>query len=78
MSKNAKLLYCILGSVVLAFLNSPLLGYAKLGMFSGGYGGNIFGEILVRITNLLSLIGFIFLMIFSLMLIINNINLKEK
>ncbi|QFG00083.1 hypothetical protein PB01_15305 [Psychrobacillus glaciei] len=78
MSKNAKLLYCILGSIVLALLNSPMLSYAKLGIFTGGYGGNIFGELLFLIANILSLIGFIFLILFSLILIINNINLKEK
>ncbi|WP_339320016.1 hypothetical protein [Paenibacillus sp. FSL R10-2734] len=43
MGKNVKLLYCILGSGVLVLLNGPILGYAKLGMFSSGYGGNIFG-----------------------------------
>ena len=78
LSKNAKLLYCILGSAVLALLNSSMLSYAKLGMFPGGYGGNIFGELLVLIANILSLLGFIFLIIFSLILIINNINLKEN
>ncbi|MEK5068736.1 hypothetical protein [Sporosarcina sp. FSL K6-1508] len=78
MSKNMKLLYCIFGSAVLTLLNSSMLSYAKLGMFRDGYGVNIFGELLVLITNILSLLGFIFLIIFSLILIINNINLKEK
>lgn len=76
MSKNAKLLYCILGSAVLALINSAMFSYAKLGMFPGGYGGNIFGELLVLITNIFSLLGFIFLILFSLILIMNNIDLN--
>ena len=77
MSKNAKLLYCILGSAILALLNSPMLSYAKLGIFPGGYGGSIFGLLLVPIVNILSLIGFILLIIFAIILIINNINFKK-
>ncbi|CAH1054981.1 hypothetical protein [Paenibacillus pseudetheri] len=42
MRRNMKLLYCMLGSAVLALLNNPTLSYAKLGMFRGGYGGSIF------------------------------------
>lgn len=76
LSKNSKLLYCILGSAVLALLNNPVLNYAKLGLFSGGYGGDIFGEWLVLITNILSLLGFILLILFSIILILNNINLR--
>lgn len=80
MNKNVKLLYCILGSAVLAILNTPMLGYAKLGIFKGGYGGHILGELLVRITDLVSLLGFILLIIFSIALILSNIkfNLKQK
>lgn len=37
MSKNTKLLYCILGSVMLALLANPIFEYAKLGMFPDGY-----------------------------------------
>ncbi|MEG0385827.1 MAG: hypothetical protein RR642_13835 [Solibacillus sp.] len=76
MSRNRKLLYCILGSAILAFMNSPMLGMAKLGMFPGGYGGHLIGELLVLIANIVSLIGFILLIIFSVILIINNLNLK--
>lgn len=58
MEKNVKLVYCILGGLVLTLLNHPLLSYAKLGMFKSGYGENIFGVLLVSITDLLSLVGF--------------------
>lgn len=78
MDRNVKLLYCILGSAVLALLNSPILDYAKLGMFPGGYGGHILGHLLVLIANILSLVGFILLIFFSLILIMNNINLKKN
>lgn len=78
MNRNVKLLYCLLGSAVLALLNSPILDYAKLGMFPGGYGGHIFGHLIVLIADILSLAGFLLLIFFSLILIINNINLKKN
>lgn len=53
MNKNVKILYCILGSSVLALSNTPMLSYAKLGGFKGGY-GEIFGELLVLITDIVS------------------------
>lgn len=78
MEKNIKLLYCILGSAILAFLNNPIFEYSKFGMFQGGYGGHPFGELIAKFTNILSLIGFISLTVFSIILIIRNINLKDK
>ncbi|MNO37564.1 hypothetical protein D3C76_276480 [compost metagenome] len=78
MGKNVKLLYCILGSAVLALLNNPTLSYAKLGMFRSGYGGSIFGELFVLIIDFLSLVGFLLLILFSIRLIINNLSFKEK
>jgi hypothetical protein len=78
MGKNVKLLYCILGSAVLALLNNPILGNARLAMFTGGYGRSIFGVIFVLITDFLSLVGFVLLILFSIMLIINNLYFKEK
>ena len=77
MSRNTKLLYCILGSAILSLINSSMFGMAKFGMFPGGYGGHLIGELLVLIANIVSLIGFILLIIFSIILIINNINLKK-
>ena len=78
MEKNKKLLYCILGSTILTLLNTPIFAYAKLGIFQIGYGENLFGEILVRFTNIISLVGFILLMVFSIILIIRNINFRDK
>lgn len=78
MSKNVKLLYCILGSVVLALLNHPTLSYAKLGIFRSGYGDSLFGVLFVLFTDLLSFTGFILLILFSLILLINNLKYKEK
>ncbi|QUH21212.1 hypothetical protein [Alkaliphilus sp. B6464] len=78
MDKNKQILYCILGSVILASLNSSIFAYSKLGMFPGGYGTSIFGEIIVLLTNILSLAGFVLLAVFSIILIIKNIKLKGK
>lgn len=78
MIKNSKLLYCILGSAILALLNNPILSLAKLGIFKNGYGANIFGEVLVLFTDLLSFLGFLLLMLFSIILIVNNVSFKEK
>ena len=78
MGKNTKILYCILGSVILALLNNPIFEHSELGLFSGGYGGHFWGELLVRLTDILSLVGFILLIVFSIMLIIRNINFKDK
>lgn len=82
MSKNTKILYCILGSAILALLNSPIFSNSILGVFQSGYGGNLFtiyfAFITKFITNILSLIGFILLTIFSIKLIIGNVNLKDK
>lgn len=78
MIKNSKLMYCILGSAILALLNTPILSYAKLGIFESGYGGNIYGELLVITTNILSFVGFILLILFSIVLIVNNLSFNEK
>ena len=78
MIKNSKLMYCILGSAILALLNTPILSYAKLGIFKSGYGGNIYGELLVITTNILSFVGFILLILFSIVLIVNNLSFNEK
>ncbi|WOV86758.1 hypothetical protein QWT69_12860 [Sporosarcina oncorhynchi] len=78
MNKNVKLLYCLLGSAVLALLNTPVLSYAKLGVFQSGYGGSVLGELLIHITNVLSLVGFILLILFSIVLILSNIKFNTK
>ncbi|MDF2675410.1 MAG: hypothetical protein K0R09_3682 [Clostridiales bacterium] len=82
MDKNAKILYCIFGSAILALLNNPIFSRSMLGIFQSGYGRNLLGvylEFLTKfLTNILSLVGFILLIIFSIMLIIRNVNLKDK
>lgn len=78
MGKNVKLLYCILGSAVLALLNNPTLSYARLGMFRSGYGASIFGEMFVLITDFLAWVGYLLLIFFSIRLVINNLSFKEK
>ncbi|MDY0236349.1 MAG: hypothetical protein RBR71_09985 [Gudongella sp.] len=76
MEKNKQLLYCILGSLMLALLNSRIFEFSRLGIFSGGYGGNAFGEIIVLSSNVLSLAGYILLAVFSIILILKNIRLR--
>ncbi|HWK23620.1 MAG TPA: hypothetical protein VNS08_11380 [Ureibacillus sp.] len=71
MTKNAKLLYCLLGSFVLALLNSSLLQPALMGVFSGG-GANTLEQFVMMLADILSFIGFILLILFSLMLIYRN------
>lgn len=73
MDKSIKLLYCILGSIVLALLNSSIFEYARIGMFSGGYGRYLLGRLLFGLSDIVSFIGFLLLMVFSVLLIINNI-----
>ena len=77
MEKNKQLLYCIFGSFILSLLNSSMFEFSRLGMFSGGYGGNPFGVIIVLLSNILSLAGYILLIVFSSVLIIRNIKLKD-
>ncbi|HWL11498.1 MAG TPA: hypothetical protein VNQ57_00810 [Ureibacillus sp.] len=67
MTKNAKLLYCLLGSAVLALLGSTIFEPALYGVFSGA-----FQEFVVLVADILSFIGFILLIIFALMLIYYN------
>lgn len=78
MEKNNKILYCILGSIILALITNPVFEYARLGIFQGGYGGYLFGELLVNITNALSLVGYSLAIVFSIILIISNLNFKDK
>lgn len=75
MSKNAKLLYCILGSVLLSLLNNPILESSRFGIFENLH-GNIWAvvyQIYYLLINVLSWIGFILLIVFSINLIKNNI-----
>lgn len=77
MEKNKQLLYCILGSVMLALLNSSIFEFSRISIFQGGYGGNVFGEIIVLLSNILSLAGYILFAVFSIVLIIKNVRLRD-
>jgi len=79
MKRNVRLLYCILGSAVLALLNSSLLDFAKIGLFMNGPVENAVGvELFVQTINIISFAGFILLILFSIMLIINNLFFNEN
>jgi hypothetical protein len=74
MDKNIKLLYCILASIILALLNNPVFYKAKFGLWlDKGYGSSIFGAITNYMTNILSYLGFLFIILFSILLLINNV-----
>lgn len=74
MEKNIRLIYCILGSVILALINSPMLQFARIGLFPGGYGGHLLGILVVRLSDIVSFVGYVLMAVFSIMLIINNIH----
>jgi len=76
--KNKKLLYCILGSAILALLNNPIFERSKLAIFNRMHFGHLFIEFVAMLTDLFSLIGFALLAVFSIKLIIRNINFKDK
>lgn len=75
MSKNIKLLYCILGSVLLSTLNNPIFESSSFGIFEGLHGINwaVVYQIYYLLINVLSLLGFLLLIFFSIKLIMNNI-----
>jgi len=74
MDKNLKLLYCIFASIILAMLNNPVFNNAKLGLWlDKGYSNSLLGIITYNVTNILSYIGFLFIIVFSILLLINNV-----
>lgn len=75
MNKNVNICYCILGSMILALVNSNIFEYSRFGLFSAG---TAIGEIIYIISNIVSFIGIILTTIFSIILIVRNINLKNK
>lgn len=79
MDKNKKLLYCILGSIFLSLMNSPIFKNAELGLLNGnGYGSSLFGITMYTLSNIISFIGVILVIIFSIILIIQNLDFKKK
>jgi hypothetical protein len=79
MNENTKLLYCLFGSAILALLNNPILESSRFGIFENLYGisGAILFQIMNILTNILSLFGFILLIVFSIILIKRNVFQKK-
>ncbi len=71
--KNKNLIYCLIGSFILSLLNSTFLNHAVFNLFPGGYAMSKFGIFLISTINILSFIGFLLLIIFSLILVVKNI-----
>lgn len=74
MDKNIQLLYCIVGSAVLALLNSYIFDDSRFSLF---YAGTLVGRLIDILCNILSLVGIILLGIFSIILIIRNMPMKK-
>lgn len=75
MDKNKNICYCILGSIILALVNSNIFEYSRFGLF---YAGTFIGRAIDVISNIVSLIGILLTTAFSIILIIRNIDLKNK
>ena len=75
-TKNVKLLCCILGSFMLTLLQS--FHVATYTMFGGGSGANAFTEMIYRLLGVISFVGVILVVIFSCILIISNLNFRDK
>lgn len=76
--KNIKLIFCILGSFILTLLSTPYFHVATYKMFGGGSGANSFTHMIDRLFGVISFIGVILVVIFSFILIISNIDIKNK
>lgn len=77
---NTKLLFCLLGGTFLVLLKSPVFESAKFALYEGtsGYGGHKLGESLFHISNILSFIWFILVVMFLIWLIVRNLNFKNR
>ena len=53
MDKNINICYCILGSIILALVNSNIFEYSRFGLF---YAGTFIGGAIHIISNIVSLI----------------------
>lgn len=76
--KNIKLVCCILGSFMLTLLQSQSFFNATYTIFGGASGANIFTEIIYRLFGVVSFVGVILVIVFSCILIISNINFRNK
>ncbi|MFD3158766.1 hypothetical protein ACFIJ5_18305 (plasmid) [Haloimpatiens sp. FM7330] len=77
-TKNTKLVYCILGSFMLTLLQSPVFLNATYSIFDGSVGANAFSRMIHKLFGFISFIGIILVIVFSCILIISNINFKNK
>jgi hypothetical protein len=78
LKENKNIVYCLLGSFILAMLTNPIFEFAESVLyFDRGYGTPFYGPTLHRIISILSGFGFLMLIIFSVVLILNNIRLKK-
>lgn len=77
-SKNIKLLYCILGSFILVLLQSPLFFNATYAIFGGSSGTNALSLSIYNLFKILSFIGVNLIAIFSILLVVLNINFTKK
>jgi len=78
MDKNKKLIFSLVGCFFLVMLSSPLYDYAESILYFGrGYNSTFYGIIIHNIINFFSATGYILTLVFSVMLIISNINLKK-
>ena len=71
MNKNSNLLYCILGSIILVLFNTDVV-YNSLHMLP------IVGFFLSQLTYFISSIGVILTLYFTIILIKENLNYKDK
>lgn len=79
MSKNLKLLYSILGCFIIALINNPIFENSRFGIFENARGLTfaMIYQIYNLLINILSFIGFVLLIVFSIKLIVNNVA-KDK
>lgn len=77
-SKNINLIYCILGSFMLTLLQDPIFFNATYTMFGGRSGADAFTEMIYRLFGVISFVGVILVILFSCILIISNLNFRNK
>jgi hypothetical protein len=73
MEKNIKLLFCILGGIILILLSNPLCMNIVSYIFSSG---SFLQFVMKTLINIVSFLGIIIVIICSIKLILNNIKLK--
>lgn len=70
--KSLKLIYCILGSLMLVLLRTSVFHSAIFGILDIVMGKNIFKSIIYMLSALISFGGIVLVVIFSVMLILEN------